>query len=74
MHKLNSRVINGNDKNKQQTLLTTETRIYKKKYFNGTVNADENLKKLKKQARRLFRPGSVLYVIQSPIRLVRQLL
>jgi hypothetical protein len=44
-----------------------QTRIYRKKFVNGSVNSEGHLKKIKKkQARRLFRPRSIHLCHQKP--------
>ncbi len=51
----------------------TQTRIYWKKYMNGSVNLEGHLKKLNKNMLDAYlRPRSIHYVIKSPIWLVRQ--
>jgi hypothetical protein len=50
--------------------MLTQTRTNRKKYVDDSVNLKGNLIKIKNQARRLFRPISIHYVIKSPIQLV----
>ncbi len=50
----------------------TQTRIYQKKYVKGSVNWERHLKKLKTRRDAYLGLHLFIYVIKSPIQLVRQ--
>jgi len=52
----------------------TQTCIYRKKHVNCSVNSERHLKKLKTRHDAYLGPYLSIYVIKSPIQLVRQVL